>query len=60
MMFLALEANPSVDLVCSLSAGVTVQMMVVRELPPRESFRIRVSFESGTMGVCKEGCYQGI
>ena len=46
MIVLALEANPSVDLVCSRSAGVTVQMIVVREFPPRESFRIRVSFES--------------
>ena len=45
-MHLALVANSSVDLVTADSAGVTVQIMAVLALPPREFFRIRVSLES--------------
>ena len=41
---LAVQAEPEV-LVSLMAAGVRAQMMAVREIPPSESFRIRVSLD---------------
>ena len=52
-MLFALVANLRVEMVSSacMAAGVMVQMMAVREFPPRAGSRMRVSFES-RKGMC--------